>query len=271
MRYCIRIIFTDNEFISLFRISSGLYADIGSHSPPRSPVNHEGHLTPSIPSDHLPAHSRARRCDTDHIIGDRSVNTYATDRTHPHVKNTFNLAIGIRRLHAHSASLDYRLILSCRRSFTLSHCHVIQEKHHFIIQIRLVLNCLKPRTEFKLVTARSSPHDRWLLVLSEDTVRLASPPGSSCSVLYRRPFMVETRPAFVFASYSSLCESRTYITRRCSFFFFLSTTLKYRRSRANVHVTRHYHQRYRFFRFAISSHLSYAKKGCYVNVKLCID
>lgn len=29
----------------------------------------------------------------------------------------------------------------------------IQEKHHFIIQIRLALNCLKPRTEFKLETA----------------------------------------------------------------------------------------------------------------------
>lgn len=93
---------------------------------------------------------------------------YATDRTHPHVKNTFSLAIGIRRSHARSSSRS-SLILSFRLFFylslTLTHSLIlaVQEKHHFIIQIRLVLNCLKPQTEFKLETVRSSPHDRWLL------------------------------------------------------------------------------------------------------------
>lgn len=53
------------------------------------------------------------------------------------------------------------------------------------------------------------------------------------------------------------------------FFFFLSTTLKYRRQRANTHVARR--QRHRSSRFSLSSHLSYAEEGCYVNVKLCID
>lgn len=42
---------------------------------------------------------------------------------------------------------------------------------------------------------------------------------------------------------------------------------------AHTHVARQRRrrQRHRFSRFSLSSHLSYAVEGCYVNVKLCID
>lgn len=175
MRYCIRITFTDNEFIPLsnFHRFRFTHADTSRLARPRlaspSAITREisrRDSPPSIPSD-LSSRTFARmprrmQLQTDHrsaTIG----NAYATDRTHPHVKNTFSRAIGIRRPHArsssHRSSAD-PLTPSLFRSRIHS---AVQEKHHFIIQIRLVLNCLKPRTEFKLETARSSPHDRWLL------------------------------------------------------------------------------------------------------------
>lgn len=90
------------------------------------------------------------------------------------------------------SKLSSAFILSLSLSLILS--IDVQEKHHFIIQIRLILNCLKPRTEFKLETARSSPHDRRF---SSSFTTLRGDRLSSSILFYSlsEPFIVETHLA----------------------------------------------------------------------------
>jgi len=105
--------------LSLLQISSvsGLYADIGSHARlafPSAIISENHRRIPTVDPERLFLHTRAHN---NAILDHRSTtigNAYATDRTHPHVKNTFSLAIGIRRPHARSIIADHRIL-----SFTL--------------------------------------------------------------------------------------------------------------------------------------------------------
>lgn len=145
----------------------------------------------------------------------------------------------------HSFSISSQISLSL--SFSLILSIAVQEKHHFIIQIRLILNCLKPRTEFKLETARSSPHDRCFsssfrtLTISENRLSFFS------SVLFfsSGPFIVETHSARICFRdrFSAIAICRLYFHYLS--YFFLSPTLKYRRfngpGRANIRVACSHH------------------------------
>lgn len=165
---------------------------------------------PSIPSTSFLAHSHTTMRYKSSI---RTIeNAYIMGRTHPHVKNMFSLAIDIRHLHARSLpwstfhryyiflppslSLHFSLILSHSHSFTLALFLSIQEKHHFIIQIRLVLNCLSRERN-----SSSRPHDRIrarspLLVFFKDIERISSHSIPNSFSLYTGPFIVETRSVF---------------------------------------------------------------------------
>lgn len=129
-------------------------------------------------------------------------------------------------MHAHPRSIIADPLIP--PLFYSLHSLAIQEKHHFIIQIRLVLNCLKPRTEFKLETARSSPHDRWLLVLLQGYCedRLFSDFSSSILCHFSpRPFMVEiyfrARRRFL---HRIRHRTNTILPSHPPLLFFLSTT-----------------------------------------------
>lgn len=99
-------------------------------------------------------------------------------------------------IHAHCRI--YHSILS-NLSFSLILSIAVQEKHHFIIQIRLILNCLKPRTEFKLETARSSPHDRRFSFRTDERKSSLFHRFSFSVLFYSSsgPFIVETYSAHI--------------------------------------------------------------------------
>lgn len=190
---------------------------------------------------------RAQQCDINH----RSVtigNTYTLRIGYIHMLKIrlVSLLVSDVLIHTHCRSHHFISIssqISLSLSFSLILSIAVQEKHHFIIQIRLILNCLKPRTEFKLETARSSPHDRRFSssfrTLRGDRLSF----NFFSSVLFYSlsgPFIVETHSARIVRARCRFPAIAICRLLPLSIIFFLSPTLKYRRfngpGRANIHV-----------------------------------